>query len=77
MAPATIITQCRLCGEKFEESLYSSNNSFYLSRPTGTHPYEDACPWCEDCREVALDTMDRLLDEIPGLADAIALKIHA
>lgn len=67
-----IITQCRLCARRFEESIYAANDSFYLSRRTGVHPFEDGCPWCDECRVSAFRAADRLLSAVPGLLEPLA-----
>lgn len=70
-----IVTQCRLCARKFEEELYSANDAFYLSRATGTHPFEDGCPWCDECRGRADDTVSRLLGGIASLDEPDAAPL--
>ncbi|MFN3974882.1 MAG: hypothetical protein ACK4K2_06385 [Dehalococcoidia bacterium] len=57
----TIITQCRLCSRKFEETVMAYDDGTYLVSRGGYHPLEDGCPWCTPCWEAINRTAERLL----------------
>ncbi|MFQ5861166.1 MAG: hypothetical protein ACE5IG_06425 [Dehalococcoidia bacterium] len=59
-----MITQCRLCGSRFEETVISGKQGWFLARRMAGHPFEDAAAWCEDCLEQINATSGRLLAPI-------------
>ncbi len=62
-----IVTQCRLCSQRFDESLVEDGESLFLTERTGAHPLEDGCPWCPLCREHVDRTAEGLLMSVAGL----------
>lgn len=62
-----IVTQRRLCSQKFDESLVEDGESLFLTERTGAHPLEDGCPWCPLCRERVDRAAEALLAGVVGL----------
>lgn len=67
-----IVTQCRLCSQRFDESLVEDGESLFLTERTGAHPLEDGCPWCPLCRERMDRAADALLATVAGLAGKVS-----
>jgi|FaiFalDrversion3_1042247.scaffolds.fasta_scaffold05825_2 hypothetical protein len=65
----TIVTQCRLCSRRFEETVVANAEGLYLVGRGGAHPWEDGSPWCPSCWEGVTRTAARLLDSLtlPGV----------
>lgn len=62
-----IVTQCRLCSQKFDESLFEDGESLFLTERSGSHALEDGCPWCPLCRERVDRAAEVLLASVAGL----------
>ncbi|MBI4234072.1 MAG: hypothetical protein HY686_06490 [Chloroflexi bacterium] len=55
----SVVTQCRLCGSRFEEGMVEREGGL-TSQRVG-HPLEDGNPWCLECREQLRRVEGRLL----------------
>ena len=65
--PVTLITQCRLCGVRFEEALMATFEGELLGH-SGRHPIEDGNPWCDGCKAALNGRMEILLGDNAAVA---------